>query len=727
MAKKSTNGLIKFIQNSMNKLYQNTFYSQPNEKINLDKIKSDMDLSLDKLTDSTKIDYGLDSIVNLYSRLYKTTMDQDVNGLLNNKSLLEGLFLSTYTDNKSLREQDDEKDAICKYMPKLEDALKAKQDNILSADHYSRDYLIIKNLTSSDEEFKEKVKRFKEKYKLIDKINKAYSDTAHYGEQFRYVVPYKKALSKLLKTKDLYNNYNGQNFNEAEIQQSFSESTSFITYDFSKNQIISESGNTKNKAVMKDKLIADDPAFKKMPNITVEFNKSSVLESAFNEAFKSRKIMSNSQTVPNDAATFQGLDSSESIYNINNKSNSSDNEDIKVPGCIDKKLPRHSVVPLYMDDMCLGYYCIENDYDEFFPKNGAIDPMISLRNGNFEMNETSKKDQLLKYISHSLSDEIDSKFINANQDLTKEIYTVLKSNETLNSNNINRLRITYIPPEDMVHWYWDKDEKSNRGISDLEPALLTAKLYVGLYTSNITGYLTRGYDRRLYYVKQGVERNTSKVLMNVINQIKKANFNAREMTNLKHILNMQGKFNDFVIPLSSTGEPPIQFEIMPGQQIDLQTDFLNMLEEKSISALDMPYELMQSQQSVDYAVRLTMSSGRVLKMALNRQGRVKEIATEYITKLWNAEFQTNDRLEVELPAPAFLNLMNTSTVVENTDQLIESLMQTETTGDDQVDLILKKKIKRDRLSTYIDFDKFDKLKAEAKMEYEKEKKEDQQQ
>ncbi len=41
---------------------------------------------------------------------------------------------------------------------------------------------------------------------------------------------------------------------------------------------------------------------------------------------------------------------------------------------------------------------------------------------------------------------------------------------------------------------------------------------------------------------------------------------------MKNVLNILGRFNDFVIPTDNSGNAPVQFEAMQGQQIDPQTD-----------------------------------------------------------------------------------------------------------------------------------------------------------
>ena len=104
--------------------------------------------------------------------------------------------------NRFLKELDTEIDTVCKYMPKLEEALSAKKDSVLSSDHFSKDFLNVKFPTASDNaKFSQRIDEIKKKYKLQKLAEEMYDDTAKYGEKFVYCVPYNIAIAKLLANK----------------------------------------------------------------------------------------------------------------------------------------------------------------------------------------------------------------------------------------------------------------------------------------------------------------------------------------------------------------------------------------------------------------------------------------------------------------------------------------------------------------------------------------------
>jgi hypothetical protein len=138
---------------------------------------------------------------------------------------------------------------------------------------------------------------------------------------------------------------------------------------------------------------------------------------------------------------------------------------IKIPGCVVKKIDRTNIVPIYIEDICMGYYYFEfKENDQFnYEMKLSNTIMTSSKSSNgknmYEMGQDPKHDQMLRYISGQLSKFIDSKFINKNCDLRREIYMILKHNDLFNTPSTDKIKVTFLPPEDVIHVYFKKDEK----------------------------------------------------------------------------------------------------------------------------------------------------------------------------------------------------------------------------------------------------------------------------
>ena len=717
------------VQDNIERLYQNMFYTPSTNKQDLTKLKASMNITIDKLMSGDGSgDLGIANITKLYNRIGDIHSDKDLisgmSKMFDDKSAMDRI-LSDYARNKYLVDQDKEIDAICKYMPKLLEASDIRRDNVMSPDHFSKDAIFIKNEKDNDNVSKMNIAAMKDKYDLGEKFEDWYDRAAKYGEVFLYIVPYKKAIAKLIANKVNTNPIAQVNLTECTIVD---------------GSTVYTMGNIDMKQY----------DIKKFPKITIELASSNMLESVL-ESYSSlagdtiheAKIHTNrpknitgkaskggkTKQLVDDELSFDGLDdrsaSGLTILGKNGVQGYDTNEPkLNIPGCIVKELPRENVYPVYIDDLCLGYYYLEYAGNRsIFDKEFMDDPMFTYKptDGSkyIGKNDTDSQDELLKYVSSQISSYIDGKFVNANQDLSREIYMFLKYNDVHNSTEAEKIKVTFIPPEDMEHIYFKKDRKTNRGISDFNRAILPAKLWCGLNLTYTLGIMTRGSDKRVYYVNQMADTNIAKVLLSTIEQIKRSNYNIRSVENMNHLLNITGAYNDYIIPRNSSGVAPVEFEIMPGQNIEPKTELMSTLEESAVNSMDVALELISSRQSMDYAIQYSMSNSKFLKVVYKRQAKCKTIFGRITTKIYNAEYMKDDSLEVTLPPPMFLNITNTSQIVSNNINMVNDITEAKYPQDDPtVNQVEKARFKKfltfDFLSSFLDMEMIETAEAKAK-------------
>lgn len=771
--------LASTVQTNLDSLYSKTYFTSPSTKGDLDTTKNDITKTIDNIIANNIQLVGSSSIASLYNRLENNSPRDTLNRnkldeLFTDRNLMDGL-MNSYIENKFLRDYDEEIDTVLKYCPKLLEALEVRKDNVLSADHFTKDFINVSEdmKLSDDTTFMAKCNEIKEKYDLNAKFEKWYDLTAKYGEVFIYNVPYRKAISRLLAMKNSTLKPISVNGESTEYIQ---ESTITINPLKDKNLDINSEYFDKHGAVdIKVEYNMTGMLIDTIESLHEAFNESAKLSkyslNIFNEADNGPRNGYNTlkdytkglspQKMEKDSAIEvkskkDKLKRDESIIDKDNKldysafdkdidNSSSDGLidphrygqakidtdaekiDIQVPGAVIKKLDRYNIVPIKIEDVCLGYYYFEfNDKSQYAINSQLADPTISLKSNTklYNDQEMIRQDNMLKYVASKIAQDINDKFVNTNQDLAREIYTILKYNETYNTPNPEGVRVTFLPPDDVEHILFNENEKTHRGISDIEPALFPAKLYAGLYITTVIAMMTRGQDRRVYYVKQsGLETNISEVLLNVIEQIKKFNFNVRQIENINQVLNIIGRFNDFVIPTSPNGDAPVQFEVMQGQDIDPQTDFMQKLEELMCNSVDVPLELIQARQSIDYAVQLTMTNSKFLRKVYARQGQYQKFISRIFTKIYNAEYGTNMKIKIQLPPPMFLNITNVDQLSNNIVNLSQTIADIEIPDGDPNDQnaqwtksVLVSRVKKNLLKSFIDFNVMDKIKDEVQQE-----------
>lgn len=192
------------------------------------------------------------------------------------------------------------------------------------------------------------------------------------------------------------------------------------------------------------------------------------------------------------------------------------------------------------------------------------------------------------------------------------------------------------------------------------------------------------------------------------------------------IFNVIGKYSDHVIPMSQSGETPIQFEVMQGQNTETPTELLTNCEQDAVDSTDVPYEWVDSTNQVDYATRFTMSNSKFLRKVFKRQAICQDQYSNIFRRVYNFEYHENEtKAEIRLPAPAFLTLTNSQQLLDNNKNFITALADIVIQDKEELKPEFINIMIRDYLGTYIDFDKVDKNIEFAKQALNKKATEDQ--
>ena len=712
--KKPNSGLMRQLQivrDRMNGIYQDTYSTDPGRRHELDSITDDISTAVAQIKNRNSAD--ISSISDLYTKIKlqntvsNTNYMKSVTDFFEDQQLV-GQLASAYSDNKWLKALDMEYDGLCKYMPKLEKALDGIKDAVLSADNFDRDVLSFNSGDADPQKisvFSKQMDQIKKKYDFEEKSETWFYHASKYGESIIYRVPYSKAIAALLNRK---NNINSPvvNFRESATIDVLNES-SYIGNDSLINQC----------KLANDSMRSASANISLNRNLKVEFDNSGCLSSFITEAETINKLypvlesmsitegavlteadVSMQQTIPDKLELPEGFDASaaDGLVAGNKKQNA---EGLKVPGVLLKELDHANTILLYMNDICLGYYYLEflNGQDSDITTSNSV-----FKNNNSiytNASETADKsmqgdavNNILTFLSNSIVSQIDANFVNANPNLAKEIYSILDYNDIMSNSQLSTIRITYIPPQDITHIKFNTNPKTHRGISDLHNAIVPGKLWAALNIGYAFGILTRGQDKRVYYVKQSVEQNIAQTLLNTIEQIKKNNFNVMQLESLNSILGMTGQFNDYVIPVGMSGDAPINMEVMNGQDIDPKTEFMDRLEEAAINSTGYLIEFLNARMQVDFAAQITAYNNAFARFVFKRQAKCEAFFSEIINVIYRVEYQDEScDIKCVLPTPMALTVNNMSQILNSVTEQANILASMEYSDEDK-DVTLKRQI-----------------------------------
>lgn len=735
------NNSLDLLDRQVNDLYRTT-YSTTNTS---EELKSQLSDKLDDaIKKSTQEDGDIQNLSNT-SKIIMKLMKPENNGASNklNKSFGKGVgddisvlfnnagvqasLMDTYAKTKWITELDNEFDLICKYMPKLQAALDIKRDAVLCSDSYTKEFLNVRpryeNPTSSaNAAISSNIEEMIKKYDLSNRAEKWYENTSKYGEQFVYCVPYSSALQELLKRK------NNTGYAATIQHESTISSNKNSKPNVTANAVVNESGEISIKvkfdtskviieAVEKEQYVRKNratvnPKFRGLSESFIITESNDKFEDHLKKNGKSTEV--NFDNTIGDTIDWE--DDRTAANGLVDPNGTDSTAKISLNGAVLTDIKHDRIIPIYIDDTIFGCYYIRYSEDQDIDINsignitgynsvtGMFDNgPIGAQSSNYDEDEVNNKDMLLRSLAANISDKIDAAFINANADLKKELYLLLKFNDKYNQlTHTPDLDIVFIPADDIHHLKFNDDPITHRGISDLWNSLVSAKQWIMLNTTSVLGWTTRGFDRRIYYVKQSLDTNVAQSLLNVISTIKKGNFGIRQMESVNNILNMVGRFNDFVIPIGPNGDPPIQFDTQSGQQFDFPQDLMANLEESAVNATDVPLEIVNSSTGMDFAVRYTMNNAKLLRNVLKRQAKMEAFLSDIFTKIYKFEYNEDVELTVNLPIPVFLSMTQGSQLLQSATQYAESITDIEMSGeDDEAKNAFKKLVVRKLIPSYL--------------------------
>ena len=723
------NKRIDNLNTSVDNLYSSVFSTRVDNQKDLDRITDDIDSNLNDLLSSVN-NQSISNISNLIIRLKQKNgysidkLNKQLESIATDNSIIDTFNMENIT--KYVQAENYQYDLILKYVPKLSEALDIMKDNVLSSDNFTKDFVnVIGNQTNEQltNIFNSRSKKLIDKYNIQDLFEDMYIKTAKYGEYFLYLVPYKQAFERLMERKKaayIKESGNDSHISKRTTSKVIFESTKFTGFPDSDSNDPEMSSLIKSINESNSKVILNIDPYGIIPEAVSDVKIAQDKYTYFNNTSLKETFMESVLTEENNSTngdfhrgvgtlTYNTTLAMSNDGTIN--TTDANKNDVKIKdmvGCVIYEIPRENIIPLYIGNYCIGYYYfnIANDY---INKNVIMGNQYNSLLTSTEIKQTEldkQTDAIVQYIAAQLSDAIDAKFINNNIDLKNEIYAILRYNDQFNaSKGVNTINVTFIPANDIHHFYFKLDEKTHRGISDLANSVVPAMLYALLYLTDIINKVSRSQDHRIYYVKQNIETNVSKVLLNVLNQIKKGNMGLRQLENMNTIFNVIGKYNDFIVPIGQSGDAPIDFQIMQGQQSETPTELMDRMEESAVNRTDVPYEFIQTINQVDYATRYTMSNSKFLRKVFKKQMKCQRHYTQIFRSLYNYEYNENETtMEIRLPAPAFLTLTNSQQLIDNTKNFASAIADIELQDKEELKPEFIKIMIHNYLGTYIDYD-----------------------
>lgn len=552
-------------------------------------------------------------------------------------------FLNEAYRNRMLRQSDLHE--VASQLIELREAILITRDAIISSDivegQMTRNIKFRNSGERGVDQYTSVVESIEDKFELQTKIkNFIIPKCLEYGEYYAYIIPYSKVFGDFMQRKEKmklgYNAYTETTLYDfvnssdtIDDKKAFYESVDNIfdtnykkTYDPSISTISKIDVDKENKEMksaftesidnmMKNIVICNDdvpiPMLEEGVNATDYFMEKFIDLETFNEADI------NVDNIGKDSYFNRVIKSpnGDGVYTTHRKKDyGDDNKEYQkefknINDCYMRMIDPVHLIPVQIMTKRVGYYYIQ--CEEVAPVSGVVSS--SLYYNRFEDNrrETTIVDSIAQRIVHAF----DKKFLEQNPKF-KELIV-----EALNYFNLNeqRVRFQFIPQEYIVAFKVSEDENGN-GTSIIEPSLFYAKLYLMLLLFKMMSIILYSNDTRINYVRNsGIDKNVRKKIEEIARIKQQRSITVMDMFSYTSLVNKLGVGAETYIPTGKSGERGLETEVIQGQDIQTNSDLMDMLRKSYILGTGVPEAIMNYMNEADFAKSLELANTRF-------QGRV---------------------------------------------------------------------------------------------------------
>ena len=297
-------------------------------------------------------------------------------------------------------------------------------------------------------------------------------------------------------------------------------------------------------------------------------------------------------------------------------------------GCYIKLLDPKKVIPVKLMNYTIGYYYIHDADMEVTNHHCKHGHRFTNVMDNIA-DKSANQQNLIANIADAVVRSFDKKYLNDNLEFKELIINSLMYNDMYKK----KLHYQFIPGDHICRFSINEDENGN-GQSMIYKSLFYAKLYLSLLVFNMVTYLTKSQDTLVTYVKtSGIDKNMINKTMDVARQWKAKQIGIGDLMDYSSIYGKIGTGRDLFIPEGESGERGLSWDVIQGQDVNMQDELMEQLKQAFINGTGVPSVIMNYINEADFAKTLVMANAKHLRRVMMYQDNFNEDLTEMYQKI----------------------------------------------------------------------------------------------
>ena len=616
-----------------------------------------------------------------------TNLSEMINGNNNDPGGFNSLLEALYAKNKKGYSILKDYELMPILIPQINRVLMFMVNECLSPDIQNNNTFVIKYLggDSDPDRIQQDIDQIKAEMKLDNMLRDVYINRYKLGREYYAVIDYTKTFEHML------DRLNSKRMNEAASGGPLKTDYELLNEDFS---FLTETVNDINCSVVINALAENDPSpgYRKDPssldivestvqlsfkNLNIRIERSSIAK-RFEDAHA--ELISESysryrlddmldymdQSVPLNEAITDSTKMEELVKSLQSK---------KIQRCTIERFDPAKIFKLKVGGKVIGYLHI-SDINEGSAMlvnfaQALKDQLLKSRATNLNAATANAED----VISRELAERIINKFdphigISRIEDIDL-LHNFIKNNEIFRGNK----RVTFYY-EDEIY------DMSRSDDSVLINGVFFTKLYATLLLNNIMTKILRGRGRQIHTIRMGASPDVQRYLQNAMAALTMPENNLGTLHgSFEQILNPFNSASDIVIPTEDDTDRYITTDYIPGQDVDMNEDFLRMILNSIVSTFNIDSAAIDATNgNIQFARTLSMESLQICNLVKNEQQDLydawKEMCFQVLRIMGTEATRTavdQGKIQVEFYEPKSLILQNTIDDINNAKNYAEAI------------------------------------------------------
>lgn len=353
------------------------------------------------------------------------------------------------------------------------------------------------------------------------------------------------------------------------------------------------------------------------------------------------------------------------------------NEYKDISGVYLKLLSPLRTVPVFVLDECIGYYILYETYGEV--RNNMLQNN-QLNRSNLVFQQTRNKDtatSIVDVIANRIIRKIDNKFVKNNLRFRDLMVNALMYDDLYRKD----FKVQFVSAEYMTHFKVNEDIDTHLGTSMLKKSLFYGKLYMTILMFKVVSSVTRSNDTRVFYIKSsGIEKNIQNQVQRAAREYKDNQISYNDVASVNTLISKAGKAKDLFVGVGKSGERAVEFDVLAGQDIQMDTEFIQFLRKGMINGTDVPSVILEYNDSADFAKSIEMGNIKYANKICSTQRELNIPATKLYRSMLRFDHPELDETEIQAVSfkfnrPKSLAVQNDADIYTNAEQAATFLVK----------------------------------------------------